>query len=301
MFFTYTPRTVLLTVAVFFFLIYLAVFRIRTALCIVVLSLLLIYDSPWGGGTQPAPTDGLTLLSFNTHYASGTEIAALCKEHHVDLLSLQEVRSNNQEDFVAAFEDKYHFFAPDRNADFKYKEPYVFSCLIGIRRELLASAPEDVEIYTAITGYRTMAVRAALASGPLCLINVHTTKPIASGYGKKFLVKVTPSKAAMHREEHRELRSWLDQYGDMPVVIAGDFNAPANTGNLRFPGFKNAQRECGEGFHLTFPAKYPIFGIDHVLGNDGVELYSYEVLETGHSDHRAQVAKFRILARRASE
>ena len=98
-------------------------------------------------------------------------------------------------------------------------------------------------------------------------MNVHTTKPIDLSEGFSGLLSNAYVKATRHRQEADRLQSWLFAHQDIPVIVAGDFNAPLNTYNGRFEGLINAQDAAGHGVHRTFPRDRPFIGIDHVLAS----------------------------------
>ena len=295
---TYSPRMLWLLVAVVLAFCYLCLRRFKRLTIVAILAMLLCYDATWGIAKR-RQFDGplLTLLSFNTHYANGEDIAKLCAIHDVDILCLQETSPSMgpRREFIGALPE-YQFFTGDRDAKRDANAKWYFTCITGVRQSLLEQ-PRSTEVDTAITKFRSFAVKVNLNQGPLWLINVHTTKPVTLRRKDiKLSLKDTLIKAERHRSEYELLRKWLDVHEEptIPMLVAGDFNAPGNTQNLRFPDLKNAQREAGRGFLLTFPARFPVFGIDHVLGNESIEFQSCEVLNTGLSDHRAMLVRFKL-------
>lgn len=296
--FTYSPRIFWLAVALP--LGFMALLRqdLKRLCVLFALVAVLCYDTTWGGGIRPrGTTDTLTLLSFNTHYASGSDVAKLCDEYNVDILTLQENRPGvgNRGEFVAALPD-YVFFAADQDAKFTYSDRQAFTCLTGIRKELVENH-QSAETFTGITDFRTFATQVNLTTGPLRIVNVHTTKPLRVTRRPKLIVSHSIDCMQRHREEHALLTQWLEDHSDeIPTVIAGDFNAPGNAHTLRYAKYKNAQRVAGQGMHLTFPAKLPLIGIDHVLGNDHIDFQSCKILDTGISDHRAMLVEFSMLS-----
>lgn len=292
---TYTPRVAWLFVAIGLGLVYLKQQKLRRLSIVVVLAGILCYDATWGGGMQPRGTaETLTLLSFNTHYALGSEVAKLCEQYDVDVLVLQENRpgAGNREAFAAEL-PSYKFFRSDGgNAECGVHS--ALTNVTGIRSDLLQE--ETVRVSGPLTDFRTFGVTAQLKSGPLRVVNVHTIKPFQFARRPRHFVSLLMHLMRRHRVEHDRLVSWLDESGShrVPTLLAGDFNAPGNGYNLRFEDFKNAQRECGQGLHLTFPAGLPILGIDHVLGNKHIRFQACEILNTGISDHRAMLVTFSI-------
>ena len=99
-------------------------------------------------------------------------------------------------------------------------------------------------------------------------------------------------KSKRHVREGDRLDQWLRKHKDLPVLVTGDFNAPYYSHNLNLQGMTNAHRNAGVGWHLTFPAAFPVVALDHTLGNEKIEFYIYETYESGCSTHKAQIARF---------
>jgi endonuclease/exonuclease/phosphatase (EEP) superfamily protein YafD len=256
---------------------------------------LLGFDLGFGGGPQTSQNAGqqqIIGLAFNVHDATKNvgDLAELCRDNSVQLLCLQEVKAKNRQAFIDGLPD-YKLFSGNESIEYEYSRSGGFDSLIGIHRDLL-TASEKIEIATGITGYRTFAVRTLIDSKPIWLVNVHTTKAFWSHGGITGLINKADYKSLRHTREFDALSDWISSRGDVPVVIAGDFNAPINSRNLRFKDFESAHRVAGSGFQLTFPAKFPVWGIDHVLGNDRVKFTSYKILKTSYSDHCAQLFEF---------
>jgi endonuclease/exonuclease/phosphatase (EEP) superfamily protein YafD len=265
-----------------------------------VTTLVLIGTAGWGGATlqaaRPAAahTDGeIGLVAFNVHnqVAAAELLRKLVEREHADIVSLQEVRINNRKHFVEALPE-FDFFWAERSPSFNPRSTGVFASMIAVRRERID--PAAVEVASGITSYRTFAVRVAIDEQPLWIVGVHATKPFWLEEGLFALVTTAPGTARWHHEERDRLLKWIATHNDAPVVVAGDFNAPPYSHNMRLEGLHDAHRDAGRGPHLTFPAALPVWGIDHVLGNARVQFSDYRLLEAGPSDHRPQYARFRV-------
>jgi vancomycin resistance protein VanJ len=79
------------------------------------------------------------------------------------------------------------------------------------------------------------------------------------------------------------------------VVVMGDFNGTANDRSLAplTTGLRSAQGAAGHGFGFTWPAKFPMARIDHIMVR-GVTPTKAWVLPSTGSDHRPVVAEIRI-------
>lgn len=118
--------------------------------------------------------------------------------------------------------------------------------------------------------------------GPLVrLVNVHLTAPQISRFNM--------ANAAQNKAEERV--QLLDILGrdDQPVILAGDFNAPALHGLVRELGrsHHNAFARRGQGFGFTFAASLPAIRIDHIFVSRDLEVESAKVEQDWGSDHLA--------------
>jgi endonuclease/exonuclease/phosphatase (EEP) superfamily protein YafD len=260
----------------------------------------------WGPASLGAAvdkTDGFTVLAFNVHdeAAHVEKLAELCRAESVDFLLLQEVRPKSRPAFVHGLAD-YDFVHADESQSFEHSDHGPFSSLIGVHRSLKSGQTPQIE--TAITGYRTFALRLPIQNSSdattesdvsgIWLVNVHTTKAFWAADGLSGLRDKADMKSAWHVKERDLLETWLTRHRDEPVILGGDFNAPWNSNNLRINGLDNAHLASGAGPHLTFPRAYPIWGLDHILGTAPIEFLSYRILDPGFSDHCAQIGRFRI-------
>ena len=295
---TYSPRIFWILIALVFLFVFARKKSHRRLLITGVCVAMLLYDLPMVGlwNTDSAQRDNeLTFLSFNiaNEVEHASAIAEICDEMNVDLLSLQEVSPNERSKLTLALEE-YEFFHADESAKFEHAEPRVFSSLIGIRKSLIEDR-ESIRVLTGITGYRTFAVEVKLKRRPsLQIVNVHTTKPFTIYYGISKFFSNAANKASRHRNEKEYLDQWLMKRQSIPTIVAGDFNAPANSYNVRFANLNHAHRQAGVGPHLTFPRAFPFIGIDHVLVSEQIETRSSTIVDAGFSDHRAQLTTIRI-------
>ena len=79
------------------------------------------------------------------------------------------------------------------------------------------------------------------------------------------------------------------------VIVMGDFNGTANDRSLAplTAGLRSAQGAAGTGFGFTWPAKFPMARIDHILVRGVTPTKAWVMSSTG-SDHRPVVAELRI-------
>ncbi len=82
--------------------------------------------------------------------------------------------------------------------------------------------------------------------------------------------------------------------GDYPVIVGGDFNAPAGDGLfdlLKLKGFTDAFAVAGCGWPCTYPNAAPVLRIDHIWTRGLTPLRAITV-HTQRSDHRMIVCDF---------
>ncbi|MFW6437980.1 MAG: endonuclease/exonuclease/phosphatase family protein, partial [Armatimonadota bacterium] len=129
---------------------------------------------------------------------------------------------------------------------------------------------------------------------PLTVISAHLVKPsIRTDIWRPSTWRL----ARMLRDARvRGVRHLLEQqhrYGDLPVIIGGDFNA-GNHDSLLLPliesGFSDAFREAGAGWPNSFSADLPVERIDYVWVDDNFEALRSFIAYTPHSDHRMVIA-----------
>jgi endonuclease/exonuclease/phosphatase (EEP) superfamily protein YafD len=120
-----------------------------------------------------------------------------------------------------------------------------------------------------------------LPTGPVTVVAVHTTQPLAG--------------PGLLEGQLAELGAAAHRFGG-PVVLAGDFNATRQHQPFRElleDGFRDAHLETGRGLAATWPVgrRLPPFAlIDHVLVSDGLTATSVREVRISGSDHLAVVA-----------
>ncbi|MCB9799348.1 MAG: hypothetical protein H6757_01140 [Candidatus Omnitrophica bacterium] len=290
-FLTYPPRIFCFAMC-FIFAIYLWWKKSRIRLTLLSFAVILFaVQIGIGGGYKAVPADALRLLSLNTHeqLEYGEDLHQICLDNQIDIILLQEVVPSHWAHIEKVFSE-YQFFVPDMDKDIKYKYSWSFALLTGIRKTLLNGAPVDVE--TGITQYRSFAVKANLRGRWMWIANVHMTKPISIHQGVLGFFERLQTKAAWHAEEGALLKKWVEEHDDLPLIAAGDYNAPYYSRYFHSALLTNAHRASGSGWHLSFPNVFPLWGIDHTFGNRWIQFYQYQTPDLGFSDHRAQVVWF---------
>ena len=101
------------------------------------------------------------------------------------------------------------------------------------------------------------------------------------------------------RAEMVDVRHYLEAlqvWQSAPVVIGGDFNAPAGDAVFRElePDFTDAFAAVGTGWGNTFLNTSPLLRIDHLYSNAPLQAIRSRTVESINSDHRMVVADFLV-------
>ncbi|MHC5005533.1 MAG: endonuclease/exonuclease/phosphatase family protein, partial [Planctomycetota bacterium] len=85
-----------------------------------------------------------------------------------------------------------------------------------------------------------------------------------------------------------------------PDLIIGDFNMTRGSASLRriAPGHRHAFDLAGSGYGATYPVRYPLYHIDHVLVGPGLGVADYRLIEPPVGMHRLQ--RFTVIAPEAA-
>ncbi len=83
---------------------------------------------------------------------------------------------------------------------------------------------------------------------------------------------------------------------DRPLIVGGDFNAPAGDGVFRLlpPPLHDAFREGGIGWGNTFHNDFPILRIDQIWASRHFQTVAVFAQRTFHSDHRMVVCDLAV-------
>lgn len=137
-------------------------------------------------------------------------------------------------------------------------------------------------------------------AGPLGFTNLHleTARKGLETLLDGFDFKRFSANAEIRAIEARRAREWVDG-GVIPMIVAGDFNAPAESRNIRdnWSDLTNAFGVSGSGFGATKYNGWIRLRIDHVLYTSGVRASRSRVGGDMGSDHRPLIVDLRILER----
>jgi endonuclease/exonuclease/phosphatase family metal-dependent hydrolase len=84
----------------------------------------------------------------------------------------------------------------------------------------------------------------------------------------------------------------LDEIGDVPLVVMGDFNTPSDS--IYFLPLRARLRDvfetAGDGYSQTWPMPLPVLDLDHIWVSHHFEIVRAEHFTSFQSDHRGVTA-----------
>lgn len=237
----------------------------------------------WAGG-EPAPGT-LRVVSLNAAGEpwAAERLIARVAEWRPQVVAVQECT-----DAVAEAFGRVHGWALRRD-----EQLCVLSRFPVRSAEVMDRSRFDL-VRDAGIGGTSAAVRYTLETpgGPVQLVNLHLETPrkglegVLRGSGGR-----VESNAISRDIESRVVSRWAAQ-GQLPVVVAGDFNLPVESRIYResWGGFTNAFSRAGRGFGFTRFNGWIRVRIDHVLAGPGWRVDRAWVGPDVGSDHRPVVA-----------
>ncbi len=257
---------------------------------------LTLHDS--GLRTFTLPSDAshsLCLVTCNVgdDETAAPHVASLWRSVDADFSCLQEVRARSRAQFMATLPE-YEFFFASAEGPRIHPDDVLDSNAILVHRRHLTASPAP-RLHERITGYRSSALTLTVYGRALCIVNVHATKPIwRKSRVDLDTLRLGLSKLQRHREEGAALVSWLELSASTATIVAGDFNAPLHSSRLAPSSYRHAHLTVGTGFHFTWPASFPLLGLDHVLASDAIEFLASSTKTVTSSDHRAVVVRWSL-------
>lgn len=217
-----------------------------------------------GGHATGTPNLAVMTLNLRKGGADATSAVALARDHHVGVLVLEEVTSDERDRLRAAGLDA---LLPDvtgmPGADDAGTMVFSWYPLAGTER--LAVEHESWKVRV-------------LAPTPFWLFAVHTSQP-------------THLPAEWAKDWSAIGRAVRATSG--PRLVVGDFNATLDhrpVRDLLDAGFSDAAGAARSGWQPTWPT-VPLFAIDHVLVSNGFGAVRTETATVPGTDHRALVAE----------
>ncbi|AZT92436.1 MAG: endonuclease/exonuclease/phosphatase family protein [Brevibacterium aurantiacum] len=226
-----------------------------------------VWASMFGSAVIPAGDSGGADLTVATHNVGArlpepTAAAQSLVDADPDIVTIQELESLSGKIIHKELDSS---FEHSRVVD-----------TIGVWSKWPMSEPEEVDL--GLQWPRAFATTVSTDHGDIRFYSVH-------------MPSVRPGHEAMRNAAIRRLATEVETDEAEHVIVAGDFNTATTDTNFSTlsPPLEDTRVEAGGGFGFTWPARFPVTRLDHVLYR-GFDATSDEVLDRGSSDHRAVVA-----------
>ena len=242
----------------------LALLRLSWLSAVGVLVPALVWAGMFGPALLPAESQAEADLIVATHNVGArmpqpTAAAQSIVDADPDIVSIQELESLSGRII-------------HRELDSSFPHSQVLDT-IGVWSKWPISAPEEVGL--GLQWPRAFAATISTDHGDIRFYVVH-------------LPSVRPGHESMRNAALRRLSTAVETDPAEHVIVAGDFNTAATDHNMSslVPPLTDSREQARGGFGFTWPARFPVTRLDHVLYR-GFEATSDEVLSRGSSDHRA--------------
>ncbi|MCM1013788.1 endonuclease/exonuclease/phosphatase family protein [Brevibacterium sp. XM4083] len=242
-------------------------FRFSVLSVIGVLVPALVWGVMFGGPLLPgrdAGTPDLTVATQNVgaRLPEPTATAQNIVAADPDIVTMQELASLSGQ-----------IIQDELNASFAHSE--VVDTL-GVWSKWPMSTPEEIDL--GLQWPRAFATTIATDHGDIRFYAVH-------------MPSVRPGQEGMRNAALRRLSTVIEGDDAEQIIVAGDFNTASTDRNFDelVPPLKDTRVEARGGFGFTWPARFPVTRLDHILYR-GFTATSDRVLGEGTSDHRAVIA-----------
>lgn len=234
---------------------------------------LMVLPREFGGPEQVTGGQPVRVLSLNlgVGYAHADQVADLARVRDVDIVAVQELTPE------AATELDRAGFLTDYPHRVLQPESGATGGGIYSRWPLRDRGSLAAEFHQPVVDVQVP------GSIPIEMVSVHPMAP------------TTPTRTGQWATEITALPEAYS--ADLPLVLAGDFNATLDHANLRDlldTGYRDAADVMGDGLVTTWPAslepKLPVT-LDHILAERGISIGQYDVERIDGTDHRAVVAE----------
>lgn len=225
----------------------------------------------------------LEVMSFNvwSENQSLLPTAKLIREHHPDILLLQEIMPNQLQELTLALEES------STGAPGKWHVAYT--------PRLLQAVISPYAVTQQMTDGKLAKVQKVQVATPAGAVTVFNVHPLRGNW----------------KARHRQLATLLQEHvltTPGPVILGGDFNTTdkSQTYKMLSRHLHNAHWEAGRGFGLSYPAyahawdeflpAWPLVRIDHIFYNRDFSAVSAETLkESCGSDHLPVKARLALV------
>jgi len=270
---------------------------LRGATALAVVAFLLVYGDRFLPrlATASAATSRLTVMTFNVHiFNSDPDRVATAIEHEApDIVALQELGPAMAQVLEARLKDRYPYRSLHPAAR-NERGSGIFS-RFPIRQDQGFVMAGDVRVGQHLV--------LDVAGQPLDLFSVHLHVPdVPTPEGGEFIIDPAPGFASRQQDEELDALINAIRAQSRTVLAIGDFNLTDQTPDYaRLSAIlRDAYREAGWGFGLTFPnghrvkgvyVPFPLVRLDYVFHSSDLRATRAWVGAEGGSDHRYLVVE----------
>lgn len=312
-FLLYLPRVLFLLPAAILLPLVLLVDRRIAILLFAACLAFFFFGMGWQLGATPeplasAPGRSLTVLTYNRGQHAQQSLQPFKNQTDPDIIILQEARGRARGYSVAEGYEKFTHTIDE--GEFTLLSRYPILGARSVEREGAPGAPPRAARFEIDFEGTRIALFAVHTESPRDVLLYYRQGAFLWGVlglpGTPFAEK-RKSNQVYWNERIAEARELRDTFASdpIPVLVAGDFNAPAGgyIHGLFLEEFADAHRSAGSGFGYTFPGttRNPLSGggpwmrIDYLFCNDAWTA-NWCITESGRpSQHRAVTAQFRLI------
>jgi endonuclease/exonuclease/phosphatase family metal-dependent hydrolase len=224
-------------------------------------------------------------MTFNVQLMhKGTDnVLAAIRQSNPDVFCLQECNSAPERPIVDQV----------KTGMLTYEIAYAHGLIIGTRLPLVSSRVVRLD-----PGRPMLEATIRFRERDITIANVHLIPIFIDRYLLESPGIIPDHLRIAGAERDIQLKSLLSYASSLtqPLVLCGDFNAPAATGFHRALSERltDAFATVGSGFGYTIPAKFPLMRLDYVYVSHEVIVRRCFVPDAVASDHRAVVADLKI-------
>lgn len=280
------------------------------------------FSSPVPESIVTSPDTGsIRILTYNVHFFREFEqkdtkmtireqAMQLMDSVSPDVICIQEyyTRQQGKYDMAKEFERKigmsYHYVSPTAQNDYEAYGMAVFSRYpivgsgvlpeheYGVNRIIYTDIDKEGRVFRVYNVHlRSFGFQKEdydFINNPSKAIEQDAASTKRIGARLKHAFRARSAQAEALREHSRSC--------DLPYLIAGDFNdTPLSYAvNEVSAGLRNAFREKGRGWGVTYNGDFPNFQIDYILSSKAFEVQHYQVIKAKLSDHYPVWADFRL-------
>jgi hypothetical protein len=254
-----------------------SVVRLRSRILLVALVAFLALTSEWPrfGGENTKSTETIRVVSWNIGAGNATWAESVMRLEPDIVLAQESMKP-------VAIEDGYHWYGTlDPGTLSRFPAEVLPTEKVGpwLDPQLLLMEVQGRKVLV-------VNVRLMLPSVVIQLVNPLEENPVEN----------YEARVGQYEKLAKLLQSTAERTGADAIVLAGDFNVPAETASLEplREFLSDTWRVAGSGFGATVPEFLPLARVDQIWVSREIRAVSVRVVRVEGSDHRAVVADVRF-------